>query len=116
MPELMIPVPLHFLRLYSRGFNQALEICRVLTKELNIPYDSTLVVRDTNTAPMAALARERRRENIRGAFRLARPLPSRSVAIVDDVITSGATSDGLAVLLREAGARHIQVWSLTRAE
>jgi ComF family protein len=116
LPELMIPVPLHYLRLYSRGFNQALEICRILNQDLKIPFDYNLVSRARNTAPMFALSAPQRRKNMVGAYKLQRPLLYRSLAIVDDVITTGTTGSELARLLRGAGARHVELWALARAE
>jgi len=115
LPEVMIPVPLHRRRLYYRGFNQALEICRFLNSRLEIPVDARLVQRNRHTAPMFDLSVSERRDNLRGAFSLAFPLSYRSIAIVDDIITTGTTARELASLLKKAGARQIQLWSLALA-
>lgn len=116
LPEVMIPVPLHPRRLYRRGFNQSYEICRRLYEYTHVPVDNRCVLRTRHTSPMFDLSLTQRRENITGAFQLARPLSYRSVAIVDDVITSGATVAELSRLLRQAGVDFISCWALARAE
>lgn len=116
LPELLVPVPLHAARQYARGFNQSLEICRVLRRALAIPYDCRIVRRCRMTAPMFALTPAERRRNIRGAFRVIRSLPARHVAIVDDIMTSGATVRELTRVLLQAGATRVEVWALARAE
>lgn len=116
LPEVMVPVPLHYLRLYSRGFNQSVEVCRILGRRLNIPVDLDIVERIRNTKPMINLTAEERSKNIRAAFKLTRRLPYRSIAIVDDVITSGSTVNELARLFRLAGAAYIEFWALARAD
>ncbi len=115
-PEVMVPVPLHYLRLYARGFNQSVEVCRILGRRLNIPVDLDIVERTRNTSSMIDLTAVERRKNIRGAFKLTRRLPYRSIAIVDDVVTSGSTANELARLFRLAGAVYIEFWALARAE
>jgi ComF family protein len=116
LPEVMIPVPLHRLRLYQRGFNQSMEICRVLERRLHIPVDTTSVIRAKATRPMFDLSASERRDNIAGAFKITRPLAYQSVAIVDDVITSGSTVNELACRLRDAGVAKIELWALARTE
>jgi ComF family protein len=115
-PEMLIPVPLHRYRLFRRGYNQAVVISRLLGSRLGIRTDATLVKRQRNTAPMFSLGASGRRQNIAGAFVVQRPCPWNSVAIVDDVITSGSTVNELARALRIAGIRHIQLWALARAD
>ncbi len=115
LPEALIPVPLHPYRLYSRGFNQSVEICKILNDCLGIKVITDLIVRTRNTKPMFELGAKQRSRNIRDAFRLTRPLGYRSVAIVDDVITSGATANELALLLKQAGASRIEFWALARS-
>lgn len=114
--DVLIPVPLHYRRQIGRGYNQATVICRLLEKRLNVPVDTQLVRRTRATRPMYALSVEQRRHNIGGAFMLTTSCPYRSIAIVDDVITSGATLNEIAGLLRRAGAEYIEFWALARAE
>lgn len=112
-PDAILPVPLHRSRLRERGFNQALELARPLARHLDRPLLSRACVRVRATRPQSSLtAAADRRRNVAGAFRLLRPLGDlRSVAIVDDVLTTGATVQALARLLREAGIEQIIVWA-----
>lgn len=114
LPEVMIPVPLHNRRLYQRGYNQAILICRALAVHIEVPQDTGLVYRARDTLPMFRLDAKERESNIAGAFVLKQPCRYRSVAIVDDVITSGSTTRELARLLRQAGVSRIEFWALAR--
>ncbi len=115
VPRILLPVPLHGSRLYQRGFNQSLEIAKHLARELDMPMDAHLLRRHRATLEQARLGPGERRRNLRAAFSLKRNNPYRSVAIVDDVITTGATASELARLLRRSGTKEIQVWALARA-
>jgi ComF family protein len=116
LPEVIVPVPLHFNRLFKRGFNQSLEISKTLSRIINVPVDNNLIVRVRNTTPQFKLSSKQRKKNLRGAFRLMPGRTYQSVAIVDDIITSGATGDEIAQLFRHAGVRRIQLWALARAD
>jgi len=116
LPEVMVAVPLHPHRLYTRGFNQSQQICRVLSRSLPIYTDADLVIRTRNTLPMYDLEAEQRRENIVGAFRLVKHCRYKSLAIVDDIITSCSTMNELARLFHNAGVEEIQYWALARAD
>ncbi len=113
-PKRLIPVPLHGQRLMQRGFNQSLELARLLGRRLAIKIDPGLVRRIRATAPQFELSPKARQANVRGAFALRRPPPYESVAIVDDIVTSGATVNELARLLKRAGVKDISVWALAR--
>lgn len=114
-PELIVPVPLHPLRLRERGYNQALELARPLARRFGIPLAHGLVRRTRATATQSLLDAGERRRNVRGAFALAQPLGARHVVIVDDVVATGSTVGELARLLRRAGAERIEVWAVARA-
>lgn len=114
LPELIVPVPMHPGRQRQRGFNQALEIARPLARHFNIPLAADLCERHLDTAPQRELPAKRRAANVRNAFRLRRPLNAGHVAIIDDVMTTGATANELAKLLKRHGAEHVQVWVLAR--
>ncbi|MEX2354216.1 MAG: ComF family protein [Gammaproteobacteria bacterium] len=116
LPEVMIPIPLHYKRQYRRGFNQSLEICRELNRVVRVPVDYRLAERNLDTAPMYELSPLQRKGNIRGAFRLRKPCTYQSVVIVDDIITTGATANELARLLLSAGVEYVELWALARAE
>ncbi len=109
-----MPVPLHPGRLAERGYNQAVEIARVLADGLDLPLDSRCCNRVTATSPQAGLDEAARWRNIRGAFVVGTPLRWSRVAIVDDVVTTGSTVSELARVLRRAGALDIEVWAAAR--
>ena len=114
-PELIVPVPLGRRRYRERGFNQAHELARAVSRRANIELRSDLIERIRDTPEQAALPRRQRRRNVRGAFRLTQPLKASHVAIFDDVVTTGSTVNELAKVLRRAGARRIEVWAIARA-
>jgi len=114
-PDLLVVPPLAAARLRERGFNQAVEIARVLARRLHVPLDRRLVRRRRATAPQARLGRRARQANLRGAFECARDVRDAHVAIVDDVLTTGATADAIARVLKDAGAARVSVWAVARA-
>jgi ComF family protein len=113
-PQLIIPVPLHHTRQRQRGFNQALEIARPLAKYFNTPIASALCERHQNTMPQSDLPAKKRAANVRNAFRLRKPCDVKHVAIVDDVMTTGATVNELAKVLKRNGIEKVQVWVVAR--
>jgi ComF family protein len=114
-PEVIMPVPLHPVRYRERGFNQSLEIARVLSQQTGIPLDCTACRRIRPTAPQTRLQADERRKNLRQAFGVMQPLTATHLAIVDDVVTTTATVGDMAKVLRRAGAQRIQVWACARA-
>ena len=115
LPDCLVPTPLHDSRLRARGFNQAGEIAGVLAQNLSLPVDGRLVRRQKNTLQQYNLSPEQRSTNVRGAFILLKSIGYERVAIVDDVLTSGATANELALLLKRNGAAHVQVWCAAQA-
>lgn len=114
-PDLLVPMPLHRNRLRERGFNQSIEIARIMSRRLDIPILSNGCERIRDTAPQAALNLKQRADNIRGAFACRQNMTGLSVAIVDDVMTSGATINELSKTLRAQGAEEISAWVVARA-
>lgn len=114
-PQLIVAVPLHWTRLLQRGFNQSLELAKPLSRELGVPLAPTATSRRRRTSSQVNLSLKHRRNNVRGCFELRRELGGESIAIVDDVMTSGETVNALAETLLEGGARRVQVWALARA-
>ena len=107
----VIAVPLSADRLRSRGYNQAVEIARhVAPRALELD----LCVRERDTPAQMELPYAERRRNVRGAFRCTRALPGASVAVVDDVMTTGATLDEIASVLKRAGAGRVVNWVVAR--
>lgn len=115
-PDLILPMPLHPARLAERGFNQAAEIARRLARSLEIPWSPEGCRRVRDTPPQAGLELKARRRNLRGAFAcdLDLDLTGRRVALVDDVMTSGASLDELAKVVRKAGAAEVHAWVVAR--
>ena len=114
-PELVVPLPLHPARLRERGFNQSAEIARALARYLTRPLDAHSVVRTRATPPQAGLPLKERGGNVRGAFECRSDLGGRSVLLVDDVMTSGATLRECARILHLHGAGSITVAVAARA-
>lgn len=114
LPLSIVPVPLHRGRLAARGFNQALELARPVARHLGVSIDAAGCRRAKATAEQSALGARARRVNVRGAFSVSRPPPP-SLAIVDDVLTTGATAASLALALKRAGARRVVLWICARA-
>lgn len=113
--EVMIPVPLHKDRLLERGFNQSLEIASQLSTHINVPIDNHSLKRIRATESQSGLSLDKRRRNLVRAFHYDSNKFYRSVAVVDDVITSGSTMAEISKLLHRAGVESVQVWSLARA-
>lgn len=115
-PELLLPVPLARGRLRRRGFNQAALLARWLGEALHMPLREDLLLRPQDSVAQQQLDAAARRRNLRGAFALVDPaaLAGRHVAIVDDVLTTGATAEALASLLRRAGATRVDIYCLAR--
>ena len=107
----VIPLPLSAARLRSRGFNQAVEIARPLARG---KLDLDTCVRERDAAPQMELPWDERQRNVRGAFRCRGSLAGATVAVVDDVMTTGATLDELARTLKRAGAARVVNWVVAR--
>lgn len=113
-PDRLVAVPLTPARLRERGFNQSMVIAQVLSKRLGVPLDIGGVARVRDTDPQPGLGRRERRANLRDAFRCGPRLAGGHVAIVDDVVTTGATADAIAQALKDAGAARVSVWAVAR--
>jgi ComF family protein len=114
-PQLIIPVPLNRIRLRERGFNQALELARPIARKLAIPLDFKHSHRKRPTSVQSLLPADERRHNVRGAFEFNHPGRIKSVAIVDDVMTTTHTVNEFARTLVAAGVDDVQVWVCARA-
>ena len=115
-PDALIPVPLARKRLRRRGFNQAAMLARWLGDCLHIACDEQLVIRTQDTSAQQDLNARARQHNLRNAFALHphASIRGRHLALVDDVLTTGATARNLARLLMDAGASRIDVYCLAR--
>ena len=115
-PQLLIPVPLHRARLRQRGYDQALELARALARECRLPLCRNRLRRLRATQAQTELGALSRQDNVRGAFAL-RPGPAlpAHVALVDDVMTTGATLGECARVLLAGGVQRVDVWAVARA-
>lgn len=114
LPDYLIPVPLSKQRLIERGFNQSLEIAKVVSAHTSIPIGNGWCERVTHTPFQVKLDALARRKNMKGAFK-CKNLGGLHVAIIDDVMTTGSTSSELAGVLLAAGASKVDVWCCARA-
>jgi ComF family protein len=112
--DVILPVPLSAQRLAQRGFNQSVEIARPLARQLGIPLELKGVSR-RDTAPQASLPWKERAKNIRHAFECNIDLRGKTVLVVDDVMTTGATLNELARTLKAHGATRVENCVLARA-
>ncbi len=116
--DLLIPVPLHPDRERRRGYNQAQLLARALGWRLGLPVASRLLVRARDTVSQTRLDREARQRNVEGAFVLqarCSELAGMRVTLIDDVATTGATLNACAVVLRAAGVKEVNAFTLARA-
>ena len=115
-PQALVPVPLHVSRLRLRGYDQTLELARPLAKALDLPLHARLLHRCKATRAQSRLDADARGRNLRGAFRVdTRATLPAHVALVDDVMTTGATLHAAAEALLEAGADRVDAWVCARA-
>lgn len=113
-PDLLIPMPLHPKRLKERGFNQSLEIAKTISKQLNIKLDYTACIRTKYSQPQASLPLKQRANNIKDAFKCTKPLTGLRIALIDDVMTTGASMNALAKAVKAKGASHVECWVIAR--
>ena len=113
--DCVLPVPISRDRLRERGYNQALEIARHVARATGARLAPELCERVRDTPAQTTLAWAERSRNVRGAFRAPRALESAAVAVLDDVMTTGATLDEVAETLKAAGAARVVNWVVARA-
>lgn len=116
MPDLLLPIPLHRTRLRERGFNQSLELARYLSRHLSVAVDAHSLCRQRETKPQSGLKARQRQRNVREAFQVVKPIAAKHVALIDDVMTSGATVSEAAYVLKQAGVERVDVWVVARAQ
>jgi ComF family protein len=112
--DCVVPVPLSTTRLRERGYNQAVELARPLARAAGATLELTLCERTRDAPPQTELPWAERSRNVRGAFRCTRSLAGMTVAVVDDVMTTGATLDEIASTLKAAGAHRVVNWVVAR--
>jgi ComF family protein len=117
-PDLVAPVPMHWLRYWFRGTNSAATLADILARHLGTKATGGLTRRRRFTRPQSGLSPPQRLANVRGAFRVRRKrtLAGKSVLLVDDILTTAATTNEIARLLLRAGAREVGVVVVARAD
>lgn len=111
--ECLMPVPMHLKRLRQRGFNQAAELTKQLSRKLNIPCDLFHCKKTLNTAPQAGLNAQARKKNLHQAFQ-AKPKHYQHVTLIDDLLTTGSTANELARVLKNQGVTRVDLWCCAR--
>lgn len=117
--DIIAPVPLHWWRMFRRRYNQAAELARALAATTTAAYHPMLLARKRHTRPQASLSRAGRQQNVRGAFGLRKQqdaaiIKGKTILLVDDVMTTGATVSACAKALKKAGAKKILVLTIAR--
>ncbi len=117
-PDVIIPVPMHWLKRWQRGFNQAEFLGRQVALALDLPLVCGIIQRTHKTPAQKELTRSERQKNLRKAFRILAhnrtQITGKRIALIDDVVTTTATVRELSQLLVKAGAKEVQVWALAR--
>lgn len=117
--DLLVPIPLHRLRLVARRFNQSAELARVISRGCGAPVEAQTLLRVKPTAPQVGLSRAQRAVNLSGAFQIdperAAQLEGRNVVLIDDVLTTGATANAAARALLRAGAAQVDLLVFAQA-
>lgn len=111
---LLVPVPLHRRRLWSRGFNQSAIVARELSRRTGIPVAVDALRRTRATPPLKGMGMRQRRRTVAGAFRSTMELRGQTVILVDDVLTTGSTANACARVLKRAGAGRVDLVSWAR--
>lgn len=117
IPELIIPVPLHKKRMRQRGYNQALEIARIVSKELGSELVYDVVYRNRDTNVQMDLPAKQRHKNVKDAFSVKENsiiLKNKHICIIDDVMTTSNTVNEVAKCLKKVGAKRVDVWCIAR--
>ena len=118
MPDVIIPTPMHWMRRWQRGFNQAEILGSYVASELKLPLATDIIQRKQRTPSQKELTRAERQKNLRKAFAISpnnqQKIIGKHIALIDDVVTTTATARELSQLLIKAGAADVQIWALAR--
>jgi ComF family protein len=116
--DVLIPIPLHRLRLAARRFNQSALLARVISRQSGVSYDADALIRIKATTPQIGLSRQARADNVQGAFALSPEgemrILNKKMILIDDVLTTGSTINAAARTLLRAGAQNVDVLVFAR--
>ena len=112
--DFMVPIPLHPTRKRERGYNQSFLLASQLSRIFNINLNINLLIKTKNTKNQSLLSKKERWTNITGAFKIKSPneVNNKSILLIDDLLTTGATSSEAAKALKSAGAKTVGVFTL----
>jgi len=115
--DLIVPMPLHWRKRWSRGYNQSELLAKEVARRWGVPVEN-IVRRVKATAPQAGLSNSKRRLNVRAAFRMRKGsnIKGLRVLLIDDVVTTGSTASACASVLKRAGASHVAVAAVARTD
>ncbi|WP_295797381.1 ComF family protein [uncultured Microbulbifer sp.] len=113
-PDVLVPIPLHWRRQLSRGYNQAYLIAEIFARHWRIPLDTRLLRKTARTGSQSQLKRRQRLKNLSSSFRAGPRVSGLHIGLVDDVITTGATLEAAAETLLQAGAAEVSAYALAR--
>ncbi|MCV6604186.1 MAG: phosphoribosyltransferase family protein [Porticoccaceae bacterium] len=114
LPQLLLPVPMHWRGQLKRGFNQSYDLARMVAAQLGIAVSYRHLKKRHHTEAQHHLLRQQRQRNLRGQFSVTRPVAGQRIALVDDVVTTGSTARAIAALLQKEGAAQVDIWCVAR--
>lgn len=112
--DCLVPIPMYPKSLSQRGYNQALELTKHLSKQLQIPYQKKLCIKTKSTPSQASLNKKERQINLVGAFEV-KACKYQHITLIDDIMTTGSTAQILATAFKKQGAKRVDVWCIARA-
>lgn len=112
LPDVIIPMPMHPWRLFLRGFNQTIYLGAPIAKALGVPFRVDILKRIRHTNPQRILTKVERRKNLSDAFAIKGSVEGLHIAVLDDVITTGASAHYASLCLKNAGASRVDLWAI----
>lgn len=115
LPDLLIPVPMHITKLRKRGLNHSALLTVEIARRLARPYSLSHCIVVKNTRSQVGLSKQKRRKNRSNSI-IAMPTEAKTVAVIDDVVTTGSTANAIAHALKLKGVNRVEIWSCARAQ
>ncbi|MDM3870709.1 double zinc ribbon domain-containing protein [Porticoccus sp. W117] len=114
LPQLLLPVPMHWRGQLARGFNQSYDLARMLSTQLGIAASCRHLRKRHHTQTQHTLPRKQRQRNLHGQFEIRKSVSGKRIALIDDVMTTGSTARAIAGLLVKEGAEQVDIWCVAR--